>query len=195
MDCRRVGELIRNLRIQKGMTQRRVAEMLGVSDKAISKWERGLGCPDVSLLNDLSHILGVNVESILAGDLNLNELAGGNMRKIGFYVCENCNNVITALSGAEIACCGRKLSPLTLTDSDNDYKASVSEVENDYYVVMEHEMTKEHYIGFLAYVSFDRVLLIKLFPEQNAEARFPRMQMGRIYAYCNAHGLREISMA
>jgi transcriptional regulator with XRE-family HTH domain len=68
MDCGKVGKLILYLRKEKNMTQKEVADAMKISDKTISKWERGLGCPDVSLLSELSHILGVNIEKIRGGN-------------------------------------------------------------------------------------------------------------------------------
>lgn len=79
MDCMKVGGLISRLRKEKHMTQKELADAMNISDKAVSKWERGLGCPDVSLLGELSRILGVNIEKILAGDLDPNSADGGNM--------------------------------------------------------------------------------------------------------------------
>lgn len=73
MDCKKVGKLIYELRKEKNMTQKQVAELMNISDKTISKWERGLGCPDVSLLLGLSNIFGVSIEGILSGEINLNE--------------------------------------------------------------------------------------------------------------------------
>ena len=61
MDNGKIGELIHRLRRERGLTQLQLAERLGVSDKAVSKWERGLGCPDVSLLPALSEAFGVDV--------------------------------------------------------------------------------------------------------------------------------------
>lgn len=49
MDARNTGTLIRALREERGLTQRQLADALGVTDKAVSKWERGGGCPDVEL--------------------------------------------------------------------------------------------------------------------------------------------------
>ena len=57
-----LGTAIRQAREEKGMSQERLAEELGVSRQAVSKWERGLGYPDVSLINDLSSILGVDAK-------------------------------------------------------------------------------------------------------------------------------------
>lgn len=70
MDCIKVGRLIQSLRKEKRMIQKGLAQLMNISDKTISKWERGLGYPDVSLLGELSNILGVNIEKILSGDLN-----------------------------------------------------------------------------------------------------------------------------
>ena len=68
MDCSKVGRLILSLRQERGLTQKQLAESLGLSDRTISKWERGLGLPDVSLLRELSAVFGVNIEQLLAGD-------------------------------------------------------------------------------------------------------------------------------
>lgn len=62
MDCKKSGALIRRLRLGKDMTQSALAEKLCVIVQAVSKWERGLGYPDVSLINDLSSILGVDAK-------------------------------------------------------------------------------------------------------------------------------------
>ena len=82
---------------------------MNLSDRTISKWERGLGCPDVSLLRELYHVLGVNVEKILLGDLEPNSADGENMKRVKFYVCPTCGNVLTATGEAEVSCCGYRL--------------------------------------------------------------------------------------
>lgn len=189
MDCNKVGNLIMTLRKEKGMTQKALADKMNLSDRTISKWERGIGCPDVSLLHELSDILGVNIENILAGDLEPNVTDGGNMKKLKFYVCPTCGNSLYCTGEAEISCCGRRLNPLMAQNEEDVHGIRVNEVENDLYVTIQHEMTKEHYISFVACVSYDRVLFIKLYPEQGAEVRFPKMYGGKIYYYCNKHGL------
>ncbi len=171
------------------MTQKEIADAMNISDKTISKWERGLGCPDVSLLSELSHILGVNIEKILLGDLNLNDADGGNMKKIKFYVCSNCGNVVSNTGKAEISCCGRKLKSLIAKSEDDEHKIKIDDIEEDCYITIQHDMTKSHYISFVAYVEYDRVLLVKLYPEQGAELRFPKMYGGKLYFYCSKHGL------
>lgn len=189
MDCQKVGELILKLRKEKHMTQRQIAEKLNISDKTVSKWERGLGCPDISILCELSDLLGVNIEKILIGDLNPKGNDGGNMRRIKFYICSCCGNVITSTSEATISCCGRILEPLVPRQLDDEHKITTEHVENDLFITIDHEMTKAHYISFVAYVAYDRVLLIKLYPEQDATVRFPNIMKGKLYIYCNKDGL------
>ncbi len=189
MDCSKVGKLILALRQEKGMTQKALADAMNISDRTISKWERGNGCPDVSLLRELSDILGVKIEKLLAGDLEPNETDGGNMKKVKFYVCPECGNILCCTGDSEIACCGRTLAPLTARPEDSEHAICVEEIEDDFYVTMQHEMSKQHYITFAAYVTYDRVLLVKLYPEQPAEIRFPKMHGGTLYVCCSEHGL------
>lgn len=189
MDCSKVGELIYRLRTEKGMTQKNLADMLNISDKTVSKWERGLGCPDISLLGELSQALGVNIEEILAGDLSPQDKVRGNMKKTKFYVCGRCGNLITATGEAAVSCCGRKLEELTVQAPDEEHTLQIEPVEDEYFISVKHEMSKEHYLSFLSYVTGDKLLVAKLYPEQNAEVRFKRYGHGRLYTFCNRHGL------
>ena len=193
MNPEKIGSLIFQLRKEKNLTQKQLGEKVGLSDKTISKWERGLGCPDISLLRDISKIFNVNIEKILLGDLQENDINGGNMKRIKFYVCPNCGNVINSTGDGDFSCCGRKLEALVPKVMDENHSINIEEVENDYYVEINHEMTKDHFISFVAYVTYDRVLLIKLYPEQSPTVRFPRLcgkfERGKFYMYCNQHGL------
>lgn len=189
MDCSKVGKLIFQLRQEKGYTQKQLADAMHISDKTISKWERGLGCPDVSLLHELSEILGVHIEKILSGNLEANETNGGNMKRLKFYTCPTCGNILTAMGEAEISCCGRKLTPLVPQPADDAHRLTVETVEDDFYITFSHEMHKEHYLTFLAYVTWDQVLLVKLYPEQGGEVRIPKLHRGKIYFGCSQHGL------
>ena len=92
MDNAKIGALIRRLRKEKQMTQLQLAMQLHISDKTVSKWERGLGCPDVSLIGQLSGIFEVDIQNLLAGELSTNGVLGGNLKRIKFYVCPNCGN-------------------------------------------------------------------------------------------------------
>lgn len=189
MDCNKVGSLILKIRKEKGLTQKQLADKINISDRTVSKWERGMGCPDVSLLHQLSEILNVNIEKILSGSLDPNDIDGGNMNRIKFYVCPTCGGIITSTGAAEISCCGRKLSALVTKKCDDSHCLNIETIENDYYITFSHEMSKTHYISFVAYVCCDRVLMVKLYPEQCGEVRFPKMYGGKIYFGCNIHGL------
>ena len=197
MDCGKVGALLLRLRKEKSMTQKQVAERLNLSDKTISKWERGLGCPDVSLLGELSALFAVNIEQLLDGNIRPNAQEAGNLMRTKFYGCPCCGNVIHATGNAEISCCGRKLPPLAAKPADDAHAATVEETDGAYYVTFAHEMRKEHHIAFVAYMANDRLLFVKLYPEQDAAVILPRMGAGgllrknsrRLYYYCSRHGL------
>lgn len=189
MDCNKLGKLILRLRKEKNMTQKDIADSLNISDKTVSKWERGLGCPDITLINSLSEILGVNIEKLLDGDLAPNKKDVGNLKNIKFYVCSTCGDIIYSTGCPDVSCCGRKLVPLKTQEIYEEDKVLVEESEDDFYIRIDHEMTKKHYISFVSYVTFDQVLLIKLYPEQNAEIRIPKRRRGYLYMYCNNHGL------
>lgn len=189
MDCDKIGKLIYNLRKEKAMAQKQLADLMNISDKTISKWERGLGCPDVSLLPELSQLLGVNIEEILSGQIKYNETIGGNMKKLAFYVCPQCNNIITATGDANISCCGKKMDPLIATKADNNHLLSIEPVEDQLYVTSSHAMTKEHYISFVAYVTGDKAFIVKQYPEWNMQIRFQKIGHGKLYFYCSNHGL------
>ena len=60
-----LGTMIAELRKQHGMTQLELAEKMGVTDKAVSKWERDLSCPDINSIPNLAEILGVSVEELM----------------------------------------------------------------------------------------------------------------------------------
>jgi transcriptional regulator with XRE-family HTH domain len=189
MDCSKVGALILSLRKEKNMTQKEVADRMNISDKTISKWERGMGCPDITLLSELSGILDVNVERILMGDLEESDKDGGNMKRIKFYVCKNCGNVISSTSEAEVSCCGRKLAPLVAKPEDEAHMVTLTDSDDEFYITMDHPMEKSHYVSFAAFVGFDKMMLIKFYPEQTLEMRIPKMQRGKLYVCCSQHGL------
>lgn len=73
MDQEKIGKFIATLRKEKGLTQQELAEKLGITKNAVSKWERGLGLMDMSLLKPLSEILDVSVTEILNGERFLKE--------------------------------------------------------------------------------------------------------------------------
>jgi len=190
MDCAKIGKLIYSLRKEKQLTQQQLADCMNISDKAVSKWERGHGCPDVSLLPELSEILGVNLEVLLSGKLDSNELVGGNMKKLKFYVCPVCGNLFTATEAAAISCCGKKLQIMELHKAVESEKLSVERVENDYFISTDHEQTREHYISFVALLTGDSIMLRKQYPEWDVQTRIPVFGHGMLVWYCTRHGLQ-----
>lgn len=189
MDAGQIGKLIFKLRTENRLTQLQLAEKLHISDKTVSKWERGQGCPDISLITQLSEIFHISPDALLSGSMDQNLADTGNLRRIKFYVCPHCGGVLNTTGNAELSCCGRKLFPLIAKSADSLHRPSLEEVEDELFISFSHPMNREHYISFVAAVASDRLLLVKLYPEQNAELRLPRMPRPRLYYYCSEHGL------
>lgn len=189
MDHAKIGHLICKLRKEKQLTQRQLAELMNISDKAVSKWERGLGCPDVSLLPELSRIFEVNLEKLLSGDLGNQQILSGNMRKLCFYVCPYCGNVLTSMAESSITCCGKKLKPLLPKKAEELERLHVEKIDTDYYISSEHPMERQHYITFVALLTADSIMLRKQYPEWGLQVRIPCFARGRLIWYCSRHGL------
>lgn len=180
---------IKTLREKKGLTQSELAETLSVSAKAVSKWETAKGLPDITLIEPLSKALSVSVMELMSGDAVVNKNPSQNLLRSKFYVCPVCNNTIHAMGDAAISCCGITLPPLEAEEIDPEHEITIEKVEDEHFITVNHSMTKEHFITFLAYVTFDRMQLVKLYPEGNAETRFNFRGKGFLYLYCNKHGL------
>ena len=189
MDYNKTGLLIRTLRRERGMTQRDLAQRLGVTDQAVSKWERGLGCPDISLLSELCRTLGIPPEGLLAGQLDEQEQDGGTMRNSSFYLCPQCGNLIAATGTPTLSCCGRTLAPLVPQKPDQAHCLTVEPVEDEWYLTCTHPMEKGHYISFAALVTGEQVTVVKRWPEGDFQLRLPRRGHGLLYWYCTQHGL------
>lgn len=185
MDHYVTGAAIKALREKKKLTQAQLAETLGVSDKAVSKWETGRGLPDITLLEPLAGALSVSVPELLSGHPLSNRNRCANMLRGSFYVCPVCGNVLFATGEAMLSCCGVLLPPLEAEIGD----CGVEPMEDELFVTVPHPMTREHHISFLAYVTLDRAEIVKLYPEGAPEARFFRRGKGKLYWYCNRHGL------
>jgi transcriptional regulator with XRE-family HTH domain len=183
------GRIIKELREKDHLTQAELAEKIGVSDKAISKWETGKGLPDITLVEPLAKALKVSAIELMNGEYVVNNNKVCNMLKSKFLVCPICGNVIHTIGENINTCCGINL-PILEAESENEkHFINVEIIENEYYISINHEMTKEHYISFIAYVTNDRCEVVKLYPEQNAEARFFNRGSGVLYIYCNKDGL------
>jgi len=189
MDYTKTGEIIKSLRKEKGWTQKHLARMLQISDKTVSRWERGLGCPDTDLLPPLSEALGVDLKNMLQGDLDQQDPVAGNLKKAVFYVCPVCHNVMVLLAPAAIFCCGRKLPALTARKALETEKLKAEPVEDEWYLSSDHPMTKEDYISFLAFCTGDRMTFVKKYPQWDLFARIPRREHGWLYFYSDKLGL------
>ena len=189
MNQSEIGALIRDLRAQKGLTQRHIAQQLGVTEQAVSRWERGIGLPDPALIRDLAQALGVNADTLLSGRIAENDKDVGNMKKTKFYVCPVCGNILTSAADAQITCCGRSLAPLASQKADAEDKLNVEIIEDEYYISSDHEMTRDHFVSFVALLTGDTLILRRLYPEWNLSARLPRLAHGTLIWYCTRHGL------
>lgn len=190
MDSLKVGKLIRKLRKEKGMTQQDLAYKLNVSNKAVSKWERGNGSPDVSLWKPLADTLGADLMQLLEGTLSKNIKNTGKISRLSFFVCPDCGNIITSTGAMNVTCCGRKLSALNAISGDANHAIRVEDTDEELFISADHEMNKEHYISFAAYVRDDAYFFQKLYPEQNPSFRMPKFRRGgTLYIYCTKDGL------
>lgn len=189
MDQYVTGAMIKRLREEKHLTQAELAERLLVSDKAVSKWETGKGYPDITLIEPIAKALGISVQELLLGSSITNRNRSFNMLRVKFYVCPLCGNVLMSTGEAVVNCCGLMLTPLEPEEPDEKHTLTVENVEDEYYVRLEHPMTKAHSITFIAAVSDEGAALTKLYPEGEAAARCKRGRTRYLYYYCNHHGL------
>lgn len=113
------------------------------------------------------------------------------MKKQKFYACPHCGNFLTAASEATISCCGHLLSPLTASQTDETHRLIVEDDGDEQYITTKHPMTKEHYIQFIAYQMMDRMIIVRLYPEQDVHLYLPRMRKGKFYFLCSKDGLFE----
>ena len=189
MDSYITGSAIKNLREKKQITQAELADKLCVSSKAVSKWETGKGLPDINLIEPLSAALGVSVMELMSGDAVINQNISSNILRSKFYVCPLCGNIIRTMGDAVVSCCGITLPSLEAEEIDSDHEIKLTKVEEEYFVKINHDMTKKHYISFVAHLTSDRVQFVKFYPEGNAETRLNLRGGGYLYIYCNKHGL------
>ena len=183
------GVTIKQLREKQQLTQAQLAEKIGVSSKTVSKWETGKGLPDITLLHPLAQALGISLIELMNGEHITNRNISANMLRCKFYVCPLCGNIIHSTGSAVISCCGITLPPLEAEEADDDHSITVENVEDEHFITVHHPMTKDHFISFVAFVTSDRIQLVKLYPEGNAETRLQLRGMGQLYYYCNRHGL------
>ena len=188
------GTVIKELREKCKLTQAELATKLNVSDKTISKWETAKGYPDISLLEPIAKIFGISITELISGNAVSNVNVSANVMRSKFYVCPVCGNIIQSMGEAVIHCHGVLLTPCQAEETDENHKIFIERVEDEYYVRVEHDMKKEHYISFIAGLSTDKIQMIKLYPEGNAEARIKINGVKKILFYCNRDGLFSIDV-
>lgn len=189
MDSRKIGTLIKQLRIEKNLTQQQLADKIEITDRAVSKWERGEGCPDISLIKKIATILEVQPESLLSGEMKKNTVDPGKLIRTKFYICPDCGEILTATGKTTVNCCGRPLEPCTVLPADAEHEITVSKIDDEFYITFNHAMEKEHYVKFIAYVNLNTLYLQRLYPEQSCEARMPILRGGKLLVCCSKHGL------
>ena len=183
------GSMIRRLREEKKMTQSQLAEKMNVSDKAISKWETGRGYPDITMIEKLSDVLGVSIIELFSGEDITNTNRSFNMLKTKLYVCPICRNLIQSIGEALVSCHGIVLPALEAEEENKDHHLQIEKIEDEYYVKIDHEMEKDHYISFIMAVKDDGYELRKLYPQGRADAYFKISGTKYFMYYCNRHGL------
>lgn len=188
------GAVIKRLREEKNMTHLQLAERLSVSAKTVSKWETAKGYPDITLLESIANALSVSISELLSGNTMTNSNVSANMLRSHFYVCPVCGNIIHSMGETVIQCHGLQLQPEEAEETDENHKIFTEQVEDEYYVQVEHDMSKQHYISFIAAVSVDKMQMVKLYPQGNAEARFKMNGVKKIYFYCNRSGLFSLDL-
>ena len=189
MDPTTIGQNIRALRTAQNLTQHQLASALGITDQAVSKWECGLGCPDVSFLPTLAQFFGISVDHLLTSESVAQNRSSGSMRTPSFYCCPQCGNWICSVSSASISCCGRPLPPLVPQKPDELHRLELTPVEDEWFITSSHPMEKEHWLAFAVLVTGDQIQTVKRWPEWDFQLRFPRRGHGFLYWYCSRHGL------
>lgn len=195
MNAEKTGSLIRSLRIKKGLTQKELAHMICVTDKAVCKWEKGRGCPNITLISQLSKVLEVDIQSILQGYLDKNKKIGENMNHLKFYKCPTCGNLVTSIKSVELSCCGNKLSPVSAqTRSEPEYQPIIQEFDGQYSIKFNHPMTKSNYISQVIVVRYDQIMTVNLYAESEAIITIPQVRGIRLFVITNKSELIAVTV-
>jgi len=181
------GLTIKNLRKNKNLTQKELADILNVTDKTISKWETGKGYPDSSLIQSLAKAFEVSVLELFDGEQIQNTNQCANLLRSCFYICPICGNIITSVGESVISCHGLVLKPLEASSVE----LKLEPIEDDYYIEIDSPMTKDHFISFVAGVATDKIQIIKLYPESSSSVRMNRRGLKIIYYYDNVDGFKK----
>ncbi len=91
MDQQKIGMFLKELRVEKNLTQEKLAELLGVTNRSVSRWENGNNMPDLSLLMEIADVYGVGVDEILDGkrkETRIDEQTTETIEKVADYANE-----------------------------------------------------------------------------------------------------------
>lgn len=182
-------QIIKELRQRKNLSQGELADIIGVNANTVADWEEGKSLPDTTIIEQLSKALNISIIELINGEYVTNTNISANMLKLKFSICPVCGNIIHSMGEGIHCCCGITLPTIAPIPENERHTINCETIENEYYVSMTHGMTKEHHMSFIAYVTDNRCEIVKLYPEQKAEARFLNRGKGTLYAYCNLHGL------
>ena len=114
-----------------------------------------------------------------------------------FYQCSICGNIIELVDGdmSRVRCCGKEMDLMVANTKDAAVEKHVPVYEKDGNEIVvkvgevEHPMTSEHYIMWIALIKGDMIVKVCLKPDSKPEVRLPYISGSEIYAYCNLHGL------
>ena len=194
MDLKRCADTIKTLRKRAGLTQVQLAEGIGVSSKTVSKWETGRGFPDVGIIQELAKVLNTTSDVLLCGNAKTNTKKTKDMKKLSVYHCLICNSLVYKIGNGNLSCCGNLLEAENAKEVDDEHRIEIESIEEDYYIRIDHQMTKNHYIEFVSYVAYNKMEMILLYPEQEPAVRIPKMYGGKFYFYCTKDGLFEFKI-
>ena len=180
MNLKNSALLIKKARKEKNLTQKELASLLFVEAKTISKWETGKGFPDLTYVPKLAEILALDLKSLINGEEENKKTDNGNLKRMKIYLCQNCGNLIWSTSSSDISCCRHKLKPVE-TGNFLEGKVSVEIVDDEYSVSVDHPMEKENYVKYMIFNKDNIVEIVRLYPEGQASAVFPRFRRGFLY--------------
>ena len=129
---------------------------------------------------------------LFSGENVVNTNKSFNMLRMKFRVCPICGNIVCSTGETVVSCCGIVLPALAPETEDDGHHLCMEKVEDEYYVTIPHDMSKKHYISFIAAVKDDGYEIKKLYMEGNAEARFKINRTKYLLYYCNRHGLFKV---
>ncbi len=104
------------------------------------------------------------------------------MKNLKLFCCGSCGEVVATYGNAEIKCCGNELKPIKIEPAGIDDVPEISEMDGDYVLEYHHVMTKEDYIVAVVAELYDRMEMIRLFPEQESLVRLSQDVGGKMYS-------------